>query len=211
MQITNQSKLGILILFCIALVVTRVIYTDTPIYVFLIWNLFLGAIPFLLSKLAVIMFEKGRKLGTTMLVLLCILFLPNAPYIVTDLFHLHWNRSAPLWFDSVMIFSFALTGLILFFRALANLEHISRQLMRPPYRVVMTVVIIFASAFGMYLGRYLRFNSWDVISDPLHILTQVAQRILYPFEHTQAWSMTLVYGLFLTVLYFFVQTSERQV
>ena len=210
MQITSQPKLLILILFCVALVAIRVLNTDTYTYAFLIWNLFLGVIPFLLSKLAVVMFQKGRRLGTTMLVLICILFLPNAPYIITDLFHLHWNRSAPLWFDSVMIFSFALTGLISFFSALANLEQISRQLMRPPYRVVMTVLVIFASAFGMYLGRYLRFNSWDIISNPLHILSEIAQRILCPLEHTQAWSMTLVYGLFLTVLYFFMRpTSQR--
>lgn len=211
MQIRSHSKLAVLILFCIALVMTRVLYTGTPIYLFLIWNLFLGVIPFLLSKIAVEMFQKGSKIGTTLVILLCILFLPNAPYIVTDLFHLHWNRSAPLWFDSVMIFSFALTGLILFFRAIANLEQISRQLMRRHFTLLMTVLVIFASAFGMYLGRYLRFNSWDIISDPLHILSEVAQRILYPFEHTQAWSMTLVYGLFLMVLYFFMQPSEKQV
>lgn len=210
MQIRSHSKLAILILFCIALVATRVLYTESSRYLFLIWNLFLGVIPLLLSKLAVMMFRKGSKIITAIVVLLCILFLPNAPYIVTDLFHLHWNKSAPLWFDSVMIFSFALTGLILFIRALTNLEHISRQLMRRHYTLLMTVIVIFASAFGMYLGRFLRFNSWDIISDPLHILSEVAQRILYPFEHPQAWSMTLVYGLFLTVLYFFMQPSEKQ-
>ena len=110
-----------------------------------------------------------------------------------------------------MIFSFALTGLVLFFRSLKNLEHISRQLVRRPLSLLMTVSIIFASAFGMYLGRFLRFNSWDIISNPLHIMREVAAVILYPFEHTQAWSMTLVYGLFLMAFYFFMQPSEQKV
>jgi len=210
MQIRNHAKLAILILFCIALVATRVMYTETRIYLFLIWNLFLGLIPFLLSQLAVEMFRRRSRVGTTVVILACILFLPNAPYIVTDLFHLQWRNSAPLWFDSVMIFSFALTGLVLFFRSLENLEHISRQIVKRPLSLLMTVGIIFASAFGMYLGRYLRFNSWDIISDPVHIMREVARVILHPFEYTQAWAMTLIYGLFLMAFYFFMQLREQK-
>ena len=211
MSIKNHPKLAVLILFCVALVSMRIMYTDSRVYLFLIWNLFLGVVPFLLSKFAVLLFNRGSRLVTVICILLCILFLPNAPYIVTDLFHLRYSKGAPIWFDSVMIFSFALTGLVLFYRSIENIEQISRQLMSRPFTFLTTSCVIFASAFGMYLGRYLRFNSWDIISDPLYLLHEVMERFFYPFEHTQTWGMTFIYGLFLMVVYFLMLPTERKV
>jgi len=211
MQVRNYSKLAILILFCFALVGMRVVYTETPVYIFLIWNLFLAVVPYILSKIALDLAQQRSVVTTSLLVLFCILFLPNASYIVTDLFHLRTRSAVPIWFDSVMIFTFALTGLILFYRSLENLERISLLFFNRTITIFNIVLVIFASAFGMYLGRYLRFNSWDIVSDPLYLIQEIAQRILYPLEHSQAWGMTIVYGLFLMVIYFLMRPNRVEV
>lgn len=206
---SSHSKLAILILFCFALVGARIFYSGTSMYLFLIWNLFLGVIPYLLSKCILGLYDSGSKWSSLILTIPCILFLPNAPYIVTDLFHLRMRSGVPIWFDCVMIFSFALAGLVLFYRSLENLEQVSRQVMTRRIAWLSSTIIIFASAFGMYLGRYLRFNSWDIVSDPFYLISEIAQRFISPFEHTQAWGMTMVYGLFLSLVYFFIVPSRQ--
>jgi len=205
----GYSKLAILILFCLVLVTARIYYTGTNVYIFLIWNLFLGILPYIFSKAALTLNEQGRKVGTALLILPCILFLPNASYIITDLFHLRTRSAVPIWFDCILIFSFALAGLILFYRSIHNIENILKKHMSKPFTWLITCIVIFASAFGMYLGRYLRFNSWDIVYDPILLLSEIGDRFLSPFDHIQTWSMTLVYGAFLGVLYLFTMPDQE--
>lgn len=105
--------MGLLSLFCFAISIFRFVYTDTKVFLFLNWNLFLAFVPWAVSSLMMLR-PKLRQSKWMFALLLCmwLLFFPNAPYILTDLFHLHISSSMPVWFDLVLILSFAWTGLL---------------------------------------------------------------------------------------------------
>lgn len=150
-------------------------------FLFLIWNLILAWIPYLLGKLFPFI-EKLRKSAPAFLAvgLLWLLFFPNSLYIITDLFHLKVRHPIPLWYDLIMIFSFAWTGLMLGYAAIIDLQHlIQRKTGKNRYMLIIGLLIPLSS-IGIFLGRYLRWNSWEVFSDPLRLLTELQHILLHP-------------------------------
>lgn len=139
----------------------RLIKSDSLAYMFLVWNLFLAFIPWWISNF--ISKQKNINYKLTPLIAIWFLFLPNAPYILTDLFHLRKHDNIPLWFDLILILSFALGGLMLFFKSLKDMLALLQQKLKPLYVTLLTPLVFWLIAFGLYLGRYLRFNSWDII------------------------------------------------
>ena len=102
-------------LLCVVLIVARVVVSNSRHYQFLVWNLFLAWLPyaFALWVIATRRRTPGRVAKAALPAALWLLFLPNAPYIMTDFNHLlHW-RAFPLMYDIVLIFAFAWTGLLL--------------------------------------------------------------------------------------------------
>jgi uncharacterized membrane protein len=104
------------------------------------------------------------SLGFWALGALWLLFFPNAPYIVTDLIHLRDRSPVPIWFDAVMLFSFALTGLCLAFVSLLLFHRIVERRRGTPAGWIVVVVVSCLTGFGVYLGRYPRWNSWDLVA-----------------------------------------------
>lgn len=193
--------LGALSALCFLLSIFRVFYSDSPAYLFLNWNLFLAGVPWLIAK----KFENSAKRQKTIPLLIAgtswLLFFPNAPYIFTDLFHLRAIGSMPIWFDLILILSFAWTGMLFGFSSLFKLEKIfTLKFGRKPTQLAITS-LLFASAFGVYIGRFLRWNSWDILQNPGALLYDVAHRFIYPFEHPRTWGMTLLFGLLLNIMY----------
>ncbi len=130
-----------------------------------------------------------------------LLFFPNAPYILTDLFHLRAKTDMPIWFDLVLILSFAWTGLVVGFMSLWDIEKILRHHFNTKSIVMVSVLLLFVSAFGIYVGRYLRWNSWDILNDPFGLLYDIGHRVVNPIEHSRTWGMTLFMGIFLNMVY----------
>ncbi|QLH46477.1 MAG: DUF1361 domain-containing protein [Bacteroidota bacterium] len=126
---------------------------------------------------------------------------PNSPYILTDLFHLHKPGDMPLWFDLIMILSFATTALVFGLWSLHALETALRNTYKSWQVEIFIVCMLFASGFGVYLGRYLRFNSWDLFSMPGSLLSEILHRFTSPTAHPRTWGMTLVLGIFLNLIY----------
>jgi uncharacterized membrane protein len=191
-------------LFCIAISITRYLITDTKVFLFLNWNLFLAIIPWTISSLMVV-YNLNKKLPLILLIISWILFFPNSPYILTDLFHLRLNGSAPIWFDLVLILSFAWTGLIY---GLISLMDIEKRLITYLNRKLVNALIIsflFLAGFGIYLGRYLRWNSWDIINNPLGLTGDIMDRFMHPLSHPRTWEMTLLMGLLLNMIYFSIK------
>ena len=150
-------------LFSLVLLTYRIIKSESLSYIFLVWNLFLAFIPWWISNIL----KRKEKLTFIDLPIIAIwlLFLPNAPYILTDLFHLKPRTGLPLWFDLILVLSFALTGMIVFFKSLKDMLKLLTNRMPQLYVTIITPFIFWLVAYGLYLGRYLRFNSWDIVQD----------------------------------------------
>ena len=98
---------------CAATVEVRIRRSHGPAYRFLDWNLFLAWIPLALALAALASSRHGRGFLTFVLGILWLLFFPNAPYMLTDFIHLRQSPTTPLWYDGLMISSFAWTALLL--------------------------------------------------------------------------------------------------
>jgi uncharacterized membrane protein len=195
--------MGVLSLFCFSFSITRCIYSDTNTFLFLNWNLFLAFIPWVLTTWLIIHPKfQNYKIVVGLVICFWLLFFPNAPYILTDLFHLKLTTSMPIWFDLVLILSFAWTGLLFGFLSLWNIEHILSKYMKQKYISALSIFLLFLGSFGIYLGRYLRWNSWDIINNPFQLAYDIGDRFINPFIHPRAWGITILMGLFLSMLYF---------
>ncbi len=188
-------------LFCFSLSVFRIIISDRLTFFFLIWNLFLAFIPWLISSLLVI-YKKTKPFYIILLMGVWLLFFPNSPYILTDLFHLQARIGVPIWFDLIVILSFAWTGLMFGFISLMDIESILKTSISAKIVTVISVSCLFLASFGVYLGRYLRWNSWDIVSNPFGLFNDIIDRFANPFDYPRTWGMTLFMGILLNMMYF---------
>lgn len=192
--------------FSCLLLLGRIIVTGSTAYLFLPWNLFLAFVPYwitgrMLRDISLIE-NKWKFYG---LLALWLLFIPNAFYIITDLFHLSHIGSAPKWYDLLLIFSFAWNGLLCGIISLRRVELMVLVQGAKRFSLLVVFMVMWLCAFGIYIGRFLRFNSWDVITNPFSLVAEITGMLLHPLEHGFAWGMTLVYGVFMTFLYITVQ------
>lgn len=188
------------------LLAVRIIVTQKPEYIFLPWNLFLAFIPYQLARWVMnnvrVMENKFKLIG---LLFVWLLFIPNSFYIITDLFHLAKARSAPQWFDLLLIFSFAWNGILFGILSLRKVEMIIRHTMGRSVSFFIVLLVMWLIAFGIYIGRFLRFNSWDVLTDPFSLAAEMTDMVFHPFAHGYAWGMTVCYAVFMTLLYFTIK------
>ena len=189
--------------FCVALVVVRNIHTGNGDFRYLVWNLFLAWIPFVL---AVVVYDRWRRRGASVTLFalgaLWLLFFPNAPYIVTDFVHLERAGAVPYWYDAVTIAAFAWMGVLLGFASLFLMQTVVRQWHGAVAGWAFALVAIGLGSLGIYLGRFLRLNSWDALEHP-----SVIPRILHavardPFAYQEAIAVTVLFTLALSFAYF---------
>lgn len=188
--------------FSCLLLLVRMVVTNSLAYLFLPWNLFLAFVPYWISwwmtrNVRII----ENKIWLFIALAAWLLFIPNTFYIITDLFHLSHISSAPKWFDLLMVFSFAWNGIICGIVSLRRVEMIVSLYTDKRFSPLIVFVVMWLSAFGIYIGRFLRFNSWDIVTDPFSLLAEIADMILHPGEHSYAWGMTCGYAAFMTFLY----------
>lgn len=208
---SRQFQINTLIIFpaliSIGLLTARIIYSGSPLFIFFIWNLFLAIIPFYLSLKIISTSEKKTKSGIKwLLILIWLLFLPNAPYMITDLIHLRTRIGVPLWYDTLLILSFCWNGLIIGFLSIYNVHEVLKQRKGELKSWVFIIVVILLCGFGIYLGRYLRWNSWDILVNPLELFEDIVNRIVHPFAHIRTWSITFSYSLFLMAGYLTIRS-----
>jgi len=194
---------------CILLVAARMAVYDSRAYLFMIWNLFLAWIPFLISFF---LYQMRVRRGWALLVAGCawLAFFPNAPYMLTDLIHLGKPKSAPIWFDSMMLVTFAWNGLFLALVSLRMMQSLVRQRWGNLVSWFFALAVLVLSGFGVYLGRFERWNSWDVVTNPSSILADILRMAADPLAHPKAVAMTLLMATFLTVAYLMTSTLLPQ-
>lgn len=214
-ELTSNQKMNLLLLlmtgFCFLLSILRVSLSGTSFFLFLNWNLFLAGIPYFLTSI-ISSQKRGsiQKLKILGVSLIWLLFFPNAPYILTDLFHLRIESSIPKWFDLILIISFAWTGLLFGFLSLMKIEMLFASFLSKKQVTWFSSGILFLASFGVYLGRFLRWNSWDVINNPSHLLFDISDRVINPFDHPRTWGVTILFGLLLNLIYWTIKLLRNQ-
>src|SRR5688572_1009965 len=200
-NLLNHKKILLPIAFTLLLLLVRMMYTGQLVYIFLASNLFLAWIPYGISN-ALGKAEKIKQWKYYFFLGLWLLFFPNAPYIITDLLHLKERPPIPYWYDTVLLFSASLNGLVLGFLSVQNIDNsLTKRFNRKKARSIL-VVSFFLCAFGIYLGRFLRWNSWDIFFNTPQLVDDIADRFLNPFDHFRTWGITAVFGFFLCISYF---------
>lgn len=196
---------------CIALLMIRIAATNSSRYGFLFWNLFLAAVPVLLAWWLAARVRKHGWLKWQQIVLTVtwIGFLPNSFYIITDLIHLRANYEADLLFDITLLTGFIVSGLFLGYLSvyLVHLEVLKRLRERWVYAIL--AVLFLAVSFAICLGRYTRWNTWDILLQPAGLLFDVSDRLLNPAGHMQTYQTTLVLFILLFSSYTVVYEAAR--
>jgi len=188
--------------FSVLMVVARIAYTGELTFVFFVWNLFLAFVPLFITgwlQQNPSFVEVRWKFAAAFICWL--LFIPNSFYIITDLFHLQTYHGMPVWFDLTLIFSFAWNGLLLGIISVRDMEKMMRQQVGYRNELWFIYPIMCMNAFGVYLGRYLRFNSWDIISSPLGLAMDIADILVHPVAYKHAWGMVACYSVLMTIIY----------
>ena len=133
--------------------------------------------------------------------LVWLLFLPNSAYIVTDLLHLPGKGNVPMWYDVILIFFFAWNGLILCFISVYLVQQVVAERIGRITGWLMVVCVLGLSSYGIYIGRFLRWNSWDMLRNPLELLGQLGEELTHPFGHPRMVAMTGLLSMFLLLAY----------
>ncbi|RKS02263.1 DUF1361 domain-containing protein [Flavobacterium sp. 102] len=175
---TNQLLL-LYSIYCLSLLLVRAKLTNSIYLFFLIWNLFLAVIPYVISShLLTLDLKKVSKLKVLGISAIWLAFIPNAFYIITDLVHLAKSDGHIFWFDLIIVSSHALIGFAFGLMSLHHFEKIAQQFI-PVKKVnffIPTISIL--CGIGIYIGRILRYNSWDIISNPIDLAFDLFQIII---------------------------------
>ena len=151
---TQNAVFG-LVLFCTFILLLRVQITQDIRYIFLLWNLFLALIPYMISELLINL--KISKWKIVVLSSIWLLFLPNAPYIITDFIHFHNLKSELVWYDLFTFFCFSISGFLLGIFSMLNMYLIIKKHWSIKLANWYFSIVCLLSGFGIYLGRFLLF------------------------------------------------------
>jgi uncharacterized membrane protein len=199
----------------VAMVAVRVSYSGNTYYEALVWNLMLAWIPFLL---AIFVYDNRRRGGGGALLwatgVLWLVFFPNAPYIVTDFKWLRAWTGAPIWYDVVLVAAAAWCGLMLGFISLYLMQSVVQRALGSVRAWLFVLGVLAVSSFGIYLGRFQRWNSWDVFTRPRLLAHNVWPHVAHPHEHPKTIAVTALFTAFLAmtylVFYSFAQTEAAE-
>jgi uncharacterized membrane protein len=188
---------------CILLVAARVVYSENTRHVSLIWNLFLAWIPFMLAYFAhaVSWRRTWLYLVIPVVALLWLFFFPNAPYMLTDLQDLvrAGGVGAPLWYDVIIIVWASWTGMLLGIVSLYLMQDIVLRTFGRAMGWLFVFAISAMSSFGMYIGRFVRLNSWDILQNPGEVTMTILGLVIDPSMRLAAF--TLLYTFFFLFIF----------
>lgn len=186
-----------------SILVVRIHLSGSLAFIHLTWDLFLAWIPYLCSLgiAWLVEYVPGSRWAVIALALLWLSFFPNAPYLLTEFIHLPVAVPLALWYDIGLIIAFAWTGCFLAVVSLRTLQHLIRGTIGTFGSWIFVCVISGLSGLGVYLGRILRWNSWDIVANPRNLLGDVLERVLNPRSYPQTVGMTLMFTALLLMSY----------
>jgi uncharacterized membrane protein len=172
-------------------------------YWYMVWNLLLAWLPLLFVWLLVRMMKRKpwsswEGIGLSVLWLG---FLPNSFYMVSDYIHLQDVPTVDVLYDAVMFTSFICTSLILGYMSL-YLFHVELRKRLSAWSSMWFIAgVLLLCSFAIYLGRDLRWNTWDLFVNPAGILFDVSDRFINPRAHPQTFLTIFVFFALLSSLY----------
>ena len=196
--------------FSICLLMARICVTGEWQFAFMPWNMFLAYIPFWITNWLTRNPGRIEQKAIFVLALLSwILFIPNSFYIITDLFHFNDKKDAPKWFDLILLFSFAWNGILPGVLSVYKMETIFVKGLRLSNRLYFLLPIRWLIALGVYIGRYLRYNSWDIITNPFALSADIFQMLIHPFRNGYAWGMIVCFTCLMTIVHLTIRRMAR--
>ncbi len=203
--------------FCLAMQVLRMVSTGTTKYIFLNWNLFLAWIPLLVVVYMSIFWNENKQTENKQTRIqyilglgIWLLFLPNAPYIITDLLHLRSNTEVPVWYDSLLVFSYAMAGLQAGLFSLYLAQKIITRLYNAQISQIAIAGFVFLSSYGVYLGRFQRWNSWDLFTKPHRLLIDSFSQLTNPTAIKVTVVLTCVLAFFYLIFLSLIQLKTHE-
>lgn len=193
---------------CSLLIAVRASQVDYVQYHFLLWNLFLAWLPLLVSMFAIAVARQGKRVDKTIILIISgiawLLLYPNAPYLTTDFIHLifnseygHSHHRLLVWYDLVLFFLFSWCGLLLGFLSMRHFHSIVIHYFNMWAGWAFVLIVSFLGGFGVYLGRVVRLNSWDVVFSPFRLIEGVIEGI-----NKSAAIFSFLFGILILIVYF---------
>ena len=195
------GSLAVLSLFVLGMIAVRVLYTGSSDHTAIAWNLFLAWIPFVLALCVSGRATADRTEGLAAIALLWLVFLPNAPYLVTDLKYVGQSDRVPVLYDVLLLSAAAWTGLLLGLTSVLLMHTTGRRYVSAGRAWALVVAVLALSSFGIYLGRIQRWNTWDVVSRPGALFHAGWRGALHPLDHPRPFAMTILFTFFLVATY----------
>lgn len=177
----------------VGLIALRMIVSHSLTYGFYCWNLFLALVPLWASARL-----DTERSAWSLRNLVCLgawfLFLPNAPYMITDLVHFEARPPIPVYLDEVIVYTAAWNGVLMAYASIVRVEGwlLKRYASRPVN--IALIVLFILCGLGIYLGRFQRWNSWDLFVHPLALTKDIGRRVLFPIKYKQTWAVSLLFG-----------------
>ncbi len=183
--------------------VGRVILSNQITFGFVPWNLFLAWLPYLFSLVMAAIHQVRPRWWWAQIIpgALWLLFLPNAFYLMTDFIHLTQRLSIPIWYDAGLLAITAWTGIFLAVVSLHTVQGIVQSYLGTFLSWIFALVVIGLSGYGVYLGRFLRWNSWDVLSDPIGIAYDSLDPLINPITNADKIGFMIMYTSLFLVTY----------
>jgi uncharacterized membrane protein len=183
--------------------ILRVLIFGNITFLYLFWNILLAFIPFFISSILVLQTNKNNIIKPFFIIGFTIwfIFLPNAPYVVTDFIHLGRIHGVPVIYDTFVLFSSSYVSLLFGLYSLAHMEKIFLLKFSKKITNIIIIITILFTSFGIYLGRFLRFNSWDLFTSHNSIISSVLRIFTEPNSYISVCSYTLLFFFFIYISY----------
>jgi uncharacterized membrane protein len=203
-QLTVLASLCFATTLCLGLIVLRAWHYGRSPQRWLVWNLFLAWLPALGAFAAYNLNHLPTRLRWLPILgfsVLWLIFLPNAPYLITDMIHLKQQQPVPIWYDLITLVAFAWTGSFLGLVSLFLMQTLVSRTIGSAASWLFVMSVLVLNGFGIYFGRFLRWNSWDVFFRPAHLLDGLLAALLNPLAHLQTVAFAGLFTLLFSAVY----------
>lgn len=205
---TQNKYVGLTLLLAVGIFTIRAIIFGKSFFPYVYWNMFLAWLPWAISKTVTGSEKRLVRWGKG---LAWLLFLPNSFYLATDLIHLRESTEISFWIDLVMLLSFTSSAFLMGFYSFNNIEKVFTRNSTQHVQTISRILLFAACSYGVYMGRILRWNTWDLVVRPGAVLQSVFDSVVTMHPHSLAFTISLSFFLFLFLTYQFFFVKRNQI